>query len=148
MESRHLRFWAIAVTVFLLDRITKFVVIKMIPLGASIDLLPFLSFTHIVNTGTAFGLFKNAHMFFMMFALAVSAFIIVEHQSFKKNTQMIAALVLGGALGNVVDRALYGAVIDFIRVPFWPAFNIADSAITIAIILLIVQEVRHEKQKI
>ena len=148
MESRHLKFWTIAVTVFLLDRITKFVVLNTITLGSSIELLPFLSFTHIVNTGTALGLFKNAHMFFMMFAVAVSAFIVVEHQNFKKNTQMIAALVLGGAMGNVVDRVMYGAVIDFIRVPFWPAFNIADSAITIAIILLLVQEVRQEKQKI
>ncbi|HLF54398.1 MAG TPA: signal peptidase II [Candidatus Nanoarchaeia archaeon] len=137
MASKHLNFWSVAIIIFLLDRITKLLVLNYIPLNSSIQVLPFFSLTHILNTGTAFGLLKNAQWFFLIFASAVSAFIIVKYQTFQPKIQLLSALVLGGALGNLFDRLFYGAVIDFINFSFWPAFNIADSAISIAVVLLL-----------
>lgn len=149
MEKR-LNFWVIAIGIFLLDRITKFLVVKFIPLNSSIELFPFFSISHVLNTGTAFGLFKHAQWFFIIFAAAVSVFIILKHKTFQPKMQYILALVLGGALGNLFDRLVYGAVVDFIDFHVWPAFNIADSAVSIAVVLLLWQELKksHHKRNI
>ncbi len=136
-------FWSFAVGVFLLDRITKLLVAAMIPLGTSINIGP-ISLSHVLNTGTAFGLLKSAGIVFTVVALLVSGYLILKHKEYDKRLQPALGLVLGGALGNVVDRFMYGAVVDFIDLRFWPVFNIADSAITIAIILLIIIEWRSK----
>ncbi len=145
--AKHLVFWSTALFVFILDRITKLLVLNYIPLNESID-FPFFSLTHVLNTGTVFGLLKNASWFFIIFASAVSVFLILRYKTFEESLQPILGLILGGALGNLVDRILYGAVVDFIDFHFWPAFNIADSAITIAVVLLIVREYVPKKHKI
>lgn len=144
MASKHLRFWSIVIIVFLLDRITKLLILNYIPLNSSIAIFSFFSLTHVLNTGTAFGLLKNAQWFFLIFASAVSAFIIVKYQTFQPKIQLLSALVLAGALGNLFDRLFYGAVIDFINFSFWPAFNIADSAISIAVVLLLYCESKRK----
>lgn len=137
--QKSIIFWSFAAGVFLLDRLTKLLVVAMIPLGTSIQIGP-VSLLHILNTGTAFGFLKSAGLVFTVVALLVSMYLILKHKEYDKNFQPALGLVLGGALGNVVDRFVYGAVIDFIDLQFWPVFNIADSAITIAIVLLIVLE--------
>lgn len=140
-------FWNVAIFVFILDRITKFLVTEYIPLNSSID-FPVISISHVLNTGTAFGLFKNASWFFVMFASAVSVYLILKRKTFSESLQPILGLILGGALGNLVDRLLYGAVIDFIDFHFWPAFNVADSAVTVAVILLLYREYIPKKRNI
>ena len=101
-----------------------------------------------MNTGTAFGLLKNASWFFIVFAAAVSVFLILRYKTFDNSMQPLLGLILGGALGNLLDRLLYGAVIDFIDFHFWPAFNVADSAVSIAVILLLIREYMPQKRKI
>ncbi|MEM3154994.1 MAG: signal peptidase II [Candidatus Woesearchaeota archaeon] len=147
MARKYLSFWNIAVFVFILDRITKLLVTKYVPLNSSID-FPFFSISHVLNTGTVFGLFKNASWFFIIFAASVSVFLILKHKTFSKTLQPILGLILGGALGNLLDRLVYGAVVDFIDFHFWPAFNIADSAVTVAIILLLYREYALKKRNI
>src|SRR5574342_614681 len=147
MARNYLTFWNLAIAVFILDRITKFLVTKYIPLSASID-FSFVSISHVMNTGTAFGLFKNAPWFFVIFATAVSVYLILKHKAFSVQLQPILGLILGGALGNLVDRLLYGGVIDFINFHFWPSFNVADSAVTIAVVLLLYREYWPKKRNI
>ncbi len=145
--AKHLVFWSVAIIVFILDRISKYLIINFIPENSSVNLKIF-SLTHVLNTGTLFGLMKNASWFFVIFAMAVSVFLILKYKTFPDNLQPILGLILGGALGNLVDRLLYGAVIDFIDFHFWPSFNVADSAITIAVILLLVREYVLKKRKV
>ena len=147
MANKHLAFWSVAFLVLVLDRISKFFIIKYIPLNSSID-FSFFSFSHVLNTGTVFGLLKNSSWFFIIFAAAVSAFLILKYRKFSESLQPILGLILGGALGNLLDRLLYGAVVDFIDFHFWPAFNIADSAVTIAVILLLYREYFGKKRNI
>ncbi len=147
MANRHLVFWSTALFVFALDRITKLLVRANIPLNSSIDFNIF-SFTNVMNTGTAFGLLKNASWFFVIFAAAVSVFLILKYKTFEDKLQPILGLILGGAAGNLVDRLLYGAVVDFIDFHFWPAFNVADSAISIAVVLLLLREYLPRKRKV
>jgi len=136
MANKYINFWSVAIFVFVLDRITKFLVVKNIPLNHSID-FSFFSLSNILNTGTAFGLLKNASWFFIIFAAAVSVFLLLKHNSFSQKLQPVLGLILGGALGNLVDRLLYGAVVDFIDFHFWPAFNVADTAISVAVVLIL-----------
>ncbi len=147
MANKHLAFWSIALAVLILDRVSKFFVLRFIPLNSSID-FPIVSLTHVLNTGTAFGLFRNASWFFVIFAAAVSVFLILKYKTFSQKLQPILGLILGGAFGNLADRLLYGSVIDFIDFHFWPAFNVADSAITIAVLLLLVREYFPKKRNI
>ena len=91
---------------------------------------------------------KSASWFFIVFAAAVSVFLILRYKTFSVELQPVLGLVLGGAIGNLLDRLLYGAVIDFIDFHFWPAFNVADSAITIAVVLLLWREFRPNKRNI
>lgn len=134
--AKHLVFWITAVSILILDRITKFLVVSNLKLGESID-YGFFSITHILNKGTAFGLLKNASWLFALLAFAVCIYIIVKYSSFPFHMQPVLALVFAGALGNLIDRLWYHAVIDMIDLHFWPVFNIADSAISVAIVWLL-----------
>ena len=145
--AKRLTFWSIAVSVFILDRISKFLILAYVPLNSEISLKVF-SLTHVLNTGTFFGLLKNASWFFVIFAAAVSVFLVLKYRSFPDSLQPMLGLILGGAVGNLVDRLLYGAVIDFIDFHFWPSFNIADSAVTIAVVLLLLREYWPQKRKV
>ena len=147
MANKHVTFWSVALAVFILDRVSKFFVLKLIPLNSSID-FPIFSLTHVLNTGTAFGILKNASWFFVIFAAAVSVFLILKYRTFSLDLQPLLGLILGGAVGNLLDRLLYGAVIDFVDFHFWPAFNIADSAISIAVVLLLWREYKPRKRNI
>jgi len=145
--AKYLSFWLFAFFVFILDRISKFLILRFVPLNSSIDFKLF-SISHVRNTGTLFGLFQNASWFFILFSLAVIIYLLVKHSSFSSSYQPILGLILGGALGNLFDRIFYGSVIDFIDFHFWPSFNIADSAVCVAILLLLVYEYILNKRKI
>jgi len=147
MANKHLVFWSVAFFVFVLDRISKSLILNYIPVNSSID-FKFFSLTHILNPGTIFGLAKNVSWFFIIFAFAVSVFLVWKYTTFPNHLQPILGLILGGALGNLLDRILYGAVIDFVNFHFWPAFNVADSAISVAVVWLLFVEYRHQKRKI
>lgn len=138
-------FW-IPVVVFALDQMTKLLALKILP-GSPIDILPVFSLTLTFNTGAAFGFLDDAggwqNWFFIVVALVVSGVIVAMVRKLKEDemqTAIALLMILGGALGNVLDRIRLGQVVDFLHVYYqswsFPVFNIADSAITIGAILL------------
>jgi len=150
--------------VIVLDQITKFLITSYLGLFDVVAVLPFFNLTVLHNTGAAFSFLADApgwqRWFFIFLGLGVSIAILVWLRRLPRGEQrwlvIALALVLGGALGNVIDRAMHGYVIDFLDVYYktwhWPAFNVADSAITIGAVLLIIDGVilapRREKRAI
>ena len=137
-------FWATALCVLALDRVTKLLVLAYLPIASSKGLGP-IALTHVRNTGTFFGLGKGAGLFLGLFAGAVCVYIISEYRKNPINVQPLLALVFAGAFGNLLDRIVHGSVIDFIDLKFWPVFNIADAAITVAIVWLLVNAIRAKR---
>lgn len=139
-----------AAFVVVLDQLTKRWVERTIPLGGSLVPFPALedifTFTHFTNTGAAFGLFRGQAVLFIAIAFVVALSIVVYSRYLPHDqwlVQVAVGLQLGGAIGNMIDRVRLGHVTDFIyfrHLPFletgWPAFNVADSAIVIGVILL------------
>lgn len=140
-----------AVTVLLLDQATKQLALEQLTLHEPVALLPFLNLTLVFNKGAAFGFLSSAsgwqNVFFIIVALVACGVILTLLRQTRERLFAVAlVLVLGGAIGNLVDRLIYGYVIDFVDVYYqswhWPAFNIADSAITIGALLLILDALR------
>jgi signal peptidase II len=134
--------------VLVIDQLTKQVVDTSMQLHETIELIPFFQLTYMRNEGAAFSFLSGAggwqRWFFIGLAVIASVFICfwLKRLANTQRWEAIAwALVLGGALGNLIDRILYGYVIDFLDVYYgdwhWPAFNVADSAITLGVILLL-----------
>lgn len=138
----------IAVSILICDQITKFIVQGLIPLDTSIPIIKDLfHLTLVFNRGAAFGIFKAQTAFFIAIAVATIIFIIYYFPRLKKDEIFIKlglASILGGVLGNLIDRLRFGYVIDFLDFRIWPVFNIADSAITIGAILLVMQLVNRK----
>lgn len=147
--------WAwITLLVIVLDQISKLLADNLLHYHVPVDVIPMFNFTLMYNKGAAFSFLANAggwqRWFFLILTTAVSIFIYRWLTKLKPHQVMqysALALILGGAIGNLIDRAIYGHVIDFIDVYFqqhhWPAFNIADSAITIGAILLIIDTLKN-----
>ncbi len=142
--------------VLLLDQITKVIVDRGMALYQSIQLVPnFVHLTYVRNTGAAFGFLAGSQSNLrIVFFIAVSTVAIICIFYLLKNLRpdltafiVSLSLILGGALGNFIDRLRMGEVIDFIDVHWyqvhWPAFNVADSAITVGVVLLVFQLIRN-----
>ena len=134
-------FFVVPLLVYILDRITKVLVVKNIVQGESVALIPnIFHITLVHNNGTAFGLFKDQNIPLTWLSLVVIIFIISyiwkKRQDTTWSVSLALGLILGGALGNLTDRIRLGYIIDFIDFRIWPVFNIADSAITIGLIIL------------
>ncbi len=144
-------FFLIAILILLLDQITKIGVRSSIKQGTSLEIIPnILFFSHTTNTGASFSLFTSFSSILTIIALVVVIAIILFHKKIPDNYKLPFALILGGTLGNLTDRLIFGTVTDFIDFRVWPIFNGADSAITIAAILLIIiswKEEREEKKE-
>ena len=141
---------------YVLDQITKWLVLQNITSEEPRIIVPdFFALVFVTNTGAAFGSFKNNNWFFIM--LSCIAIVVVLTLLFRKHERDVwrdisLALLLSGVLGNLTDRLHYGAVIDFLlfnlHVPFanpWPAFNVADACICIAVGFFMVHSFRQEK---
>lgn len=150
MKRDHL---LIALAVLISDQLTKYWAATVLIKG-SISVAPFLSFTLVHNTGAAFGFMSDAggwqNTFFM--AVAALASILIGVMLWRLQDRWVGyglSLILGGAVGNLIDRVLHGFVVDFIDVYYgtwhWPAFNIADSAITVGAIALLVDAFRPRR---
>lgn len=136
-----------ALIILLADIATKALVRVGLDVGQSIAILPFLSLTHVQNTGIAFGLLQFDVLRWMLVAvaLAVAVAIVWSCKEHKLTEHHLAwGLILGGAIGNAIDRIVVGTVTDFINFHFWPAFNVADSALTIGVVLLAWHAMRKE----
>ena len=134
------------ITLVILDQVTKALVINFFNLYDSVVLLPIMNLTFVVNYGFAFGLLNNPSLNQILVSLVILAIIIyflyllIKTQD--KIFQLTLTLILAGALGNFIDRIFRGFVIDFIDIYIgkyhWPAFNIADSCITLGFVVLMI----------
>ena len=133
-------FYLIAGAVFIFDQISKEFIRLWMPLGDSWPSTGFLRIVHGTNTGSAFGLFAGfTNLLILASILGIAA---VLYYFYRQGNNAIAlrislGLIVGGALGNLFDRVVFGKVVDFISVGWWPSFNIADSAISVGMFLLI-----------
>ena len=158
-HSRYLLLAAIAITVIVLDQATKYWITQSMRLHESIPVVPNLfSFTYIRNPGAAFGLLAGSSNAFRtvffgitsLFALALLGTILVRLPDKDWIGQLSIAGILGGAIGNLIDRLRFGEVIDFLDVYVesyhWPAFNVADSAISVGVVCLIIHFAFERKE--
>jgi signal peptidase II len=147
--------FGLAALVVGLDQATKLLVLSRFFLGETLSVTGFFNLVLVFNSGAAFSFLAGAggwqKWFFVAVALAISAWLIVmiRHHATERLLPAALALVLGGALGNVIDRLRFGAVVDFLDFHFagwhWPAFNVADSAITVGVALLLWQQLTHKE---
>ncbi|MBU1744855.1 MAG: signal peptidase II [Proteobacteria bacterium] len=161
MQKRNILFLAITFLVMLLDQATKAWIISTMRIYDSFVVIEgFFSITHVRNPGAAFGFLAGApplfrHIFFL--AVTVAAIALILHYlrvSRIEEPSLVSALalILAGAVGNLIDRIRFGEVVDFLDVYIgshhWPAFNVADSAITVGAVVLMAVLLRRRKQVI
>jgi len=145
----------------ILDQASKLAIAGTMRLYESIEIIPFFKLTYVHNPGAAFSFLSEAggwqRWFFAGLALVISVAIAVWLTRLKEHETLLAvalALILGGAVGNLIDRLAYGYVIDFLDVYYgtwhWPAFNIADSAITVGVMLMLAESfgLGHSKESL
>jgi signal peptidase II len=155
VKRTHPAAWLwLSLVVIVLDQATKFLVTRFLDLYERVEVLPVLDFTLLHNTGAAFSMLAGAsgwqRWFFIGLAGVVSAVLVVWIWRVPRGEKLLPlalALILGGAIGNVIDRIWHGYVIDFIHAhwgaAYFPAFNVADSAITVGAALLILDAFRE-----
>jgi signal peptidase II len=146
----------IALVVIVLDQLTKSLILANFAYGDSVHDTSFFNVVRVHNTGAAFSFLAGAsgwqRWFFVGLGAVAAGFIVwmLRSHGGQKMFAWALALILGGALGNVIDRLLHGYVVDFIQVHwadrYFPSFNLADSAITLGAILLIVDELRRVRK--
>ena len=157
VQRTHPAAWLwLSLAVIALDQATKFVATRFLELYERVEVLPVLDFTLLHNTGAAFSILAQAsgwqRMFFIVLGIVVSIALIVWLWRLPRGERLLSislSLIIGGAIGNVIDRLLHGYVIDFIHAhwgdAYFPAFNIADSAITIGAALLLLDAFREHR---
>ena len=150
------RAYALAAVVLILDQLTKYWILSVVrlPEGATMEVFPPLQFTRIWNEGVSFGLFQAQHdlVRWGMVAFNVIVAVLLSYWV-RTQVRLLPAvglgLLIGGAIGNAIDRARFGAVVDFIdvqRLGFFPwIFNIADAGITVGVIFILLDSLRRER---
>lgn len=155
-SNRMLKWLWISLLVIVLDQLTKLWASSALNYGDPVAILPSFNLTLFFNTGAAFSFLNQAggwqRWLFTIIAITVSSVLLVWMRRLNRSQRWLAvalALVLGGALGNLIDRLYLGHVIDFVDVYYgkwhWPAFNVADSSIFIGVVMLIIDTLRGEK---
>ncbi len=150
-----LKWLGLSLLVLVLDQLSKLWVVANFDLYESIQLIPQLNFTYVHNTGAAFSFLSSAggwqRWFFVAIALIASISLSIWLTRLKPAERWMAvtlSLILGGAIGNVIDRISYGYVIDFIDVYYqtwhWPVFNIADCAISVGVLMMLIDTFRPQ----
>lgn len=148
----------LAFSLIVLDQSTKLAIGHLMQLYQSIQLLDFFNLTYVHNTGAAFSFLSGQNgwqrWFFSILAVVMSLVMILWIKRLKDNETLLGvslSLILGGAIGNLIDRLVYGYVIDFLDVYYhswhWPAFNVADSAITIGVGLMLIDSFRSKSEE-
>ena len=147
---RFVSWLSLAALVIVLDQLSKLWVLSALKYGERIEVTPFFNLVLVFNPGAAFSFLSDAggwqRWFFVVLAIAVSGWLtlLIRQHAAERLLPLAATLILGGALGNVIDRIRFGAVADFVDVHaagwHWPAFNFADSAISVVVALLVGQQ--------
>lgn len=144
-----------AAIVIFLDQVTKEIVRRTVAISGKIEVIKgYFEIGYVGNTGAAFGTFRGQNRIFIIVSIAAIGFIILYYRQFKDSIWMKISLglLMGGALGNLIDRVIFHYVTDFIRVRWWlmhlrwwPAFNIADASVCIGAAMLIVGMIKRSK---
>ena len=155
LDPAQRKWLALAFAVIVADHLTKFWVSATLDYQEAIPVLPFFSLVLVHNTGAAFSFLADAggwqRWFFIAVGIVATVVIVrlLKRHGDEPHLALPLALVLGGALGNVIDRVVLGYVVDFLYFHYrgfaWPAFNVADSAITVGAALLIWDSVRGKR---
>jgi signal peptidase II len=151
-----LKFYAISFVIVILDQLSKKIILANMALRDIVEVTPFFDIVHLHNYGAAFSFLHNAGGWQRYFLSAISILVSIVLPFYIKKNQhdiflaMGLTLVLGGAIGNLVDRLFLGYVVDFVSlhiddVFYWPAFNVADSAISLGVMLLIYDALKKKK---
>lgn len=132
-------YYFIIVLVYTLDQVSKYFIQSHLAIGQGFHLVSVFSILHVHNTGAAFSILKNNQLLLILIGLIV-AVIISTYQHSKPNLPTFLtvglAFLMGGNLGNLSDRILHGYVVDFIQLPYWPIFNVADIMINLGVALI------------
>lgn len=122
-----------------LDQLTKRTIAAGVAVGQEKKFLPGIHFVHVRNKGVAFGFFSGGGVLVLAFTVLALALLVgyfVRHPD-RPGLWVPTGMLVGGALGNLIDRLANGAVTDFIKLPYWPAFNVADMSITFGVLALL-----------
>jgi signal peptidase II len=140
-----LTFSLISFLIVFFDQLTKYLILNFEPYFG----FRYLKIVLIKNTGAGFGILQGKTFFLGIISLIVAVTVIAYYKKIpqEKFPQVLFALFLGGVIGNLIDRFLRGYVIDFISFSFWPAFNIADSALTVSVIGLVIYYFKEERKE-
>ena len=138
-SAAFLRAGAVFAVVVALDQLTKHTVATGIAAGQEQKFLPGVNLVHVRNTGVAFSLFSSGGTLVLMLTLAALAALIgyLALRPERPGLWLPTGMLIGGAVGNLIDRISSGAVTDFIKLPLWPAFNVADMSITFGVLALL-----------
>lgn len=155
MNTRLAAWLMVSLLVVVLDQLTKIAALSWLNYGQAVPVTDFFQLVLVFNPGAAFSFLANQggwqRWFFIVLAVLICGWLLVmlrQHQH-ERALPLAFALIIGGAIGNVIDRLLYGAVVDFLYFHIgrhgWPAFNLADSAITLGVILMLVSQYRPRR---
>ena len=142
----------IALVVIALDQLTKRAVQQNLALGEALLVFPpweFVQIVHWVNTGAAFGMFQGGNAVLIGLTVAITLAILIYYQTLPEDhlfQRICLALMVGGSIGNLIDRLTLGYVVDFVAVGRFPVFNLADSCVTVSVILLLISTIIEERK--
>ena len=142
----------IALVVIALDQLTKRAVQQNLALGEALLVFPpweFVRIVHWVNTGAAFGMFQGGNAVLIGLTVAITLAILFYYQTLPEDhlfQRICLALMVGGSIGNLIDRLTLGYVVDFVAVGRFPVFNLADSCVTVSVILLLISMIIEERK--
>ena len=157
LSNSGLRWWWLAIVAIVIDQITKWFTVNYLDFGyPGVEITPFFNLVHVYNPGAAFSFLADQggwqRWFFAGLAAAVTVLLSVWMAKMPKAARWLPAayaLVIGGAIGNVIDRIMLGHVVDFldfyVNAWHWPAFNLADSFILIGAVMIIIDSLKKEK---
>ncbi|PIN78231.1 signal peptidase II [Candidatus Woesearchaeota archaeon CG10_big_fil_rev_8_21_14_0_10_33_12] len=146
-KKNGLTFFLISLCVILLDQLFKFFIRNSMNIGDSIAVIKnIFHITYVTNFGAGFGIMQGKTSLLIWFAIIVVGIILFYYGKIqkKKSLQIFSGLILGGTLSNLIDRLLFGFVIDFLDFRIWPVFNIGDSCVCIGAVFLMIYIIKKE----
>lgn len=138
--------FVIGIIIIALDQITKYLALSLKGQESIVLIEKLLELIYVENRGAAFGILQGKSVFFVLISLVVIAYlcyILIKHKNMDRIVNISLGLILGGAIGNLIDRIVRGFVVDFIFIRFWgfydfPVFNVADIGVTLGVFILII----------
>jgi len=149
MNKNIFKLFYISIPVIIIDQLTKRIVEKNIFLGGRVNIIKgILDISHVSNNGAAFGILRGWNWIFIIITLIAIGFVFFYYRRFQESNWMRTSLgfLLGGAIGNLIDRIRIGHVTDFVDFRFWPSFNVADISVSIGAVMLLIYMLRYNEE--